>query len=67
MYIKYIMAKKIGGSTCSKTIGGKKRGTRKQSPYNKFMKIEIKKVKKENPSMDHKDAFKLAASNWSKR
>ena len=63
---KRVDSKKIGGSTCKgKTIGGKK-GTRKASPYNKFMKKEIKKVKKANPSMDHKEAFKVAAGNWSK-
>ena len=29
-------------------------------------KPEIKKIKKQNPKMSHKAAFKKAASNWSK-
>ncbi|OMH84624.1 Protein YABBY 2 [Zancudomyces culisetae] len=41
-----------------------KKGTRKLSPYNKFMKTELQKVKEKNSSLSHKDAFKLAASNW---
>ncbi|CAG8559595.1 14639_t:CDS:2 [Ambispora leptoticha] len=32
--------------------------------YNKFMQIEIPKVKTENPTIQHKDAFKLAAGRW---
>ncbi|CAG8446739.1 12787_t:CDS:2 [Funneliformis caledonium] len=41
-------------------------GTTKKAPtaYNIFMKTELPKVKAENPGMDHKEAFKLAASNW---
>lgn len=34
------------------------------SAYNTFMKDEVQKVKKSNPSLSHKDAFKVAASNW---
>ncbi|KAI9273555.1 hypothetical protein BY458DRAFT_555263 [Sporodiniella umbellata] len=41
-----------------------KKTTKRVSPYNNFMKTELAKVKKENPEMAHKDAFKLAASNW---
>jgi hypothetical protein len=37
---------------------------RAPSPYNIFMKSEIAKVKKANPSLDHKQAFKDAAGNW---
>ena len=37
---------------------------RAPSAYNTFMKEEIAKVKKANPSLDHKEAFKKAASNW---
>ena len=43
----------------------KTKKSRKASPYNKFMKTEIPKVKKANPKMDHKTAFKQAAKNWS--
>lgn len=34
------------------------------SPYNAFMKGEIMMIKRENPYIDHKEAFKMAASNW---
>lgn len=37
---------------------------RAPSAYNVFMKSEISKVKKSNPSLAHKEAFKKAASNW---
>tara|TARA_Y100000389_G_scaffold1567_1_gene1595 strand:- start:1980 stop:2177 length:198 start_codon:yes stop_codon:yes gene_type:complete len=58
-----------GGSECGcsqdggkrKKVASKKRGL---SDYNKFMKTEIQKVKKENPKLTHQQAFKKAASNW---
>ncbi|KAI9141939.1 hypothetical protein BKA69DRAFT_1124402 [Paraphysoderma sedebokerense] len=37
---------------------------KKKSPYQEFMATEIKKVKAENPGMEHKAAFKMAAGNW---
>ncbi|RGB31741.1 hypothetical protein C1646_708254 [Rhizophagus diaphanus] len=37
---------------------------KKLSPYNKFMKTEIVKVKAENPNIQHKDAFKMVAQRW---
>lgn len=37
---------------------------RAASPYNIFIKSEVPKVKKANPSLSHKDAFKVAAQNW---
>jgi len=39
-------------------------GAKKLSPYNKFMKSELAKVKAENPNMNHKEAFKTAAQRW---
>ena len=36
---------------------------RSSSPYNLFMKEELPRVKKANPSLNHKDAFKVAAQN----
>ena len=36
---------------------------RAASPYNIFMKTELSKVKKANPNLSHKDAFKVAAQN----
>lgn len=38
--------------------------TRKLSPFNLFMRAELKRVKKANPSMPHTVAFKQAAKNW---
>jgi hypothetical protein len=34
------------------------------APYNVFLKQELIRVKKANPSMPHKEAFKTAAANW---
>ncbi|KAI7858340.1 hypothetical protein BDC45DRAFT_499394 [Circinella umbellata] len=42
----------------------KKTQTKKVSPYNKFMKDELAKVKAANPGIAHKEAFKKAAQNW---
>lgn len=39
---------------------------RAPSAYNKFMSTEIKKVKRLNPNLTHKQAFKQAANNWTK-
>lgn len=64
-----------GGSNCNCDMqnGGKKaqsakkaNGSKKPSKYNLFMKKEIKDLKKNNPTLDHKEAFKQAANNWSK-
>ncbi|ORX93946.1 hypothetical protein K493DRAFT_315742 [Basidiobolus meristosporus CBS 931.73] len=45
-----------------KTI--KRAGGKKLSPYNRFMKTELAKVKAEDPSLVHKDAFKVVAARW---
>ncbi|KAJ0237371.1 Axial regulator YABBY 4 [Hirschfeldia incana] len=37
---------------------------RAPSAYNCFIKEEIKRLKAQNPSMAHKEAFSLAAKNW---
>lgn len=37
---------------------------RKPSSYNVFVKKEMAKIKTEEPSIQHKEAFKLAASRW---
>ena len=67
-----------GGSNCNCDVqnGGKKaqkakkakkaNGAKKPTPYNLFMKKEIQRVKKNDPTLDHKEAFKQAANNWSK-
>lgn len=64
-----------GGSNCNCDVqnGGKKaqkakkaNGAKKPTPYNLFMKKEIQRVKKNDPTLEHKEAFKQAANNWSK-
>ncbi|XP_040373793.1 axial regulator YABBY 4 [Rosa chinensis] len=37
---------------------------RAPSAYNRFIKEEIQRLKAENPSMTHKEAFSTAAKNW---
>uniref|UniRef100_A0A7N0ZYU5 YABBY transcription factor n=1 Tax=Kalanchoe fedtschenkoi TaxID=63787 RepID=A0A7N0ZYU5_KALFE len=37
---------------------------RAPSAYNHFIKEEIKRLKKEDPTMSHKEAFSTAAKNW---
>ncbi|XP_050204989.1 axial regulator YABBY 4 isoform X2 [Mercurialis annua] len=37
---------------------------RAPSAYNRFIKDEIRRLKAENPSMAHKEAFSTAAKNW---
>ncbi|KAJ2061985.1 hypothetical protein H4R27_004645 [Coemansia aciculifera] len=39
-------------------------GAKKLSKYNIYMKTELAKVKSTNPGMNHRDAFKEAASHW---
>jgi len=51
----------------AKTIAKKskeEKAPRAPSAYNLFMKSEIAKVKKADPKLDHKEAFKQAASGW---
>ena len=44
----------------------KEKAPRAPSAYNLFMKSEIAKVKSSKPSLSHKEAFSIAAANWSK-
>ncbi|CAG8530500.1 15377_t:CDS:2 [Cetraspora pellucida] len=46
--------------TTKKSTGGAK----KLTPYNRFMKSELGKIKTENPTLNHKEAFKMAAQRW---
>ena len=41
-------------------------GAKKLSAYNVFMKTELPKVRAAHSALNHKEAFKLAASNWKK-
>lgn len=41
-----------------------KRGGRKLSAFNVFMKKELARLKQLTPGLDHKVAFKQAAQNW---
>ena len=47
--------------------GSAKKGGRKLSAFNIFMKQELKRLKSASPGMDHKKAFKQAAQNWSSK
>jgi len=40
---------------------------RKPTAFNIFMKDAIAKVKKENPTITHNDAFKMATTMWSEQ
>eukprot|EP00210_Caulerpa_lentillifera_P008607 g8211.t1 len=50
----------------TKTKKQKSTKPRNPSPYNMFMSQEVKHIKAMNPKVDHKEAFKMAASNWAK-
>ena len=54
---------KIGFGDKKKTVKRKKA----PSKFNIFMKEEMAKIKKENPTILHKDCFKMAANNWKSR
>tara|TARA_B110000858_G_C17774817_1_gene461670 strand:+ start:1378 stop:1590 length:213 start_codon:yes stop_codon:yes gene_type:complete len=45
----------------------KEKKTRAPSAYNNFMKTELAKVKLAQPDMPHKERFKIAASNYTKK
>ena len=51
-------------TTTAKAAKSEGKAKRAPSAYNVFMKSEIAKVKKANASLDHKEAFKVAAGNW---
>lgn len=40
---------------------------RTPSAYNIFMREEIGRLQKSHPDLDHKERFKMAAGNWSKK
>ncbi|GAX78539.1 hypothetical protein CEUSTIGMA_g5979.t1 [Chlamydomonas eustigma] len=44
----------------------RERQPRDLSAYNVFMREEVKRLKLEQPSMDHRTAFRTAAINWAK-
>jgi len=48
----------------TKSTGGAK--TKKISPYNKFMKDELARLKEKDPDTKHPERFKIAAQNWAK-
>ena len=45
-------------------VSENKKTVPRRSPYNDFMKEELKRLKISNPEMEHKQLFKLAAINW---
>ena len=44
---------------------GEAKSKKGASPYNEFMTTELAKLKKADPKLTHKEAFKKAAANWS--
>lgn len=46
---------------------GKEKKKRAPSEYNIFFGKELKRIKKENPQIDHKTAFSKAAEAWKKQ
>jgi hypothetical protein len=34
------------------------------TPYNRFMRSELARIKSENPNISHREAFQMAAKNW---
>ena len=65
--VKELEASKLGGDSES-SINNKKADGPKRAPteYQKFMKTEIVRVKKDYPDLSHKDAFTAAAKGWNK-
>lgn len=59
------MAKEASTKKSAAPKEKKEKATRTPSPYNEYMKEEIAKVKKAQPDLAHKDAFKAAAANVS--
>ena len=51
-------------SAAYKQAGKKVTVKREPSAYNKFMKEEITKLRKENPDKEYKDLMKLVAEKW---
>ena len=50
-------------AAAKKTEGKSKKGP---NPYQLFMKEELARLKKADPKLPHKEAFKKAAANWTK-
>ncbi|KAJ2934332.1 hypothetical protein H1R20_g2762, partial [Candolleomyces eurysporus] len=46
----------------TKSVGGG--GKKKLTAFNLFMKTEMARLKESEPTLSHKDRFKLATSNW---
>lgn len=45
---------------------GEEKQKRAPTKYNVFMKKELQKIKEKDPKIDHKEAFVIAAKNWTK-
>merc|ERR1719353_1794447 len=58
--------KKTVKKTTAKKADKKDKPKRAPSAYNIFMKKELEKLKKSDPSLDAKGRFTKAAANWSK-
>ncbi|THH10964.1 hypothetical protein EW145_g957 [Phellinidium pouzarii] len=47
----------------AKSSGGAK-GKGKITPYNRYMREELARLKESDPEMKHPERFKIAATNW---
>ena len=57
----------VGGcQSCGMKGGAKSKGAKKRklTPYNKFVKVEMPKLIKENPSKKVSELMKLVAKKW---
>jgi len=58
--------KAAAGTTKAAKKAPKAGGAKRKSPYNDFMREELARIKAATPGIEHRAAFKQAASNWKK-
>ena len=66
VYLDLANSQKVENVADRETTGeiSKPKRTRKPTAYNMYMSEEVRRLKAENPEIDHKVAFKQAAQNW---
>jgi hypothetical protein len=58
--------KRKKGKTGGKDVeGGKEKKPRALTPYNRYMKIQIGRLREDDPDATHAESFKNAAASWS--
>ncbi|MYV55437.1 HMG-box domain-containing protein [Streptomyces sp. SID3212] len=50
--------------TRARAKAGTSGGSKKLTPFNKFVKTELARLAVEHPEMTHQERFKLATANW---